>query len=309
MHVAQPLCPCSAAGLDEFKQSGSCFPLSALQELARSWNRTRGKAPGAARIDENSQDPAHLRSELTRLVAGGKNKEVRWVQELGGASQNPVAGRMIMPVKPKAWNDNPNQWLNNYDIQHVLNRFEGDAKYPYKLLGVFPIDFSGKDSGGNVLYPEMHDFQLSRYAGKYPFMGLITNLDTHDGPGTHWTSSFIVIDPKMKCFGAYYYDSTFTSRTDLRRVPESIRRFFKVLKKQAEALPEARALNAKFKNVFYKLSHQRGNTECGMFSIFYQVHWLNSIIKNADTVHKDIIRLKITDTQVAKLRDFFFAPV
>ena len=310
MALAQSVC--SPRGLDEFKNTGSCFSLLALQELAKSWNRTRGQAPGASRINETSQDPAVIRRELTRRMekeCAGKNKEACWVQKLGGPSQNREAGKMVMPAKPNSWNQNPNQWLTNYDIQHVLSRFEGDTKYPYKLLGVFPIDFQGKDSGGSVLYPEMYDFQLAQYVGKYQYLGLITNLDTHDGPGSHWTSSFIVIDPKMKCFGAYYYDSTFTGKTDLRRVPESIRKFFKVLKKQAEALPEARARNAKFKNLYYKLNHQRGNTECGMFSIFYQVHWLNSIIKNKDTVHKDIIRLKITDGQVAKLRKFFFAEI
>ena len=239
----------------------------------------------------------------------GKNKEACWIQKLGGSSQNREAAKMVMPPKPKDWEKNPRKWLNNYDIQHILSRFEGDENYPYKLLGIFPIDFLGKDAYGSILYPEMYDFQLSRYVGKYSFLGLITNLDTHDGPGTHWTSSFIVIDPKMKCFGAYYYDSTFTQGTDIRRVPESVRRFFKIVKKQAEALPEAKALGAKFRNVYYKLNHQRGNTECGMFSIFYQVHWLNSIIKNADTVHKDIVRLKITDEQVWKLRDFFFTSV
>ena len=301
---------CSPLGLDEYKRSGSCLSHVALVELANSWNRLN---PTKTAID-TTKDAEFLRKSLTSLLSAecgtGKAKELAWIQALGGMSQNKEAAKLVMPPKPRDWQKNPRKWLNNYDIQHVLSRMEGDAMYPYKLLGVFPIDFQGKDASGTPLYPEMHysSFDLSKYVGKYKFLGLITNLDSHDGPGTHWTSSFIVIDPALKCFGAYYYDSTFGKRADLKRMPPEIKKFFKQLKKQAEALPEAKANKRKFKNVFYKLNHQQGNTECGMFSIFYQVYWLNNLIKNINTVHKDIVRLKINDNQVFKLRDFFFAP-
>jgi hypothetical protein len=298
---------CSPAGLDNFEVHGSCFSLEALKELAEAWNTTYSGARGT-RIDTSITDPAALRKQLAAVMepecGKGRDAEMCWVQKLGGMSQNREAARMLMPPKPKDWNKNPHKWLNNYDISHALERLEGDAKYPYKLLGVFPIDFQGKDSSGAVLYPEMHNFELSKYMGKYKFLGLITNLDTHDGPGTHWTSTFICIDPTLPCFGAYYYDSTFTKSSELKRVPPDIVKFFRLLKRQAAALPNS----PKFKNVFYRLNHQKGNTECGMFSIYYQVHWINSLIKNNKTIHKDIVRLKITDDQVFRLRDFFFVP-
>lgn len=294
---------CSPLGLDEYKKTKSCLSYEALQELAESWNKLHPEAP----IDA-SQPRADLYKALTRHLktscGTGKLKELKWVQHLGGMSQNKVSAKLLMPPKPKEWADKPRKWLTNYDIQHILSRFEGDPKYPYKLLGVVPIDFQGKDSLGNVLYSELHDFDLSKYVGKYKFLGLVTNLDTHEGSGSHWTSTFIGIDPNMPCFGAYYYDSTFTNRTDVKRVPPEIRAFFDVVKKQAERLPGAK----KFKKIFYKPSHQRGNTECGMFSIFYQVHWLRSLIKDLNVTHKEIDQLKITDDQVFKLRDFFFAP-
>jgi hypothetical protein len=296
---------CSPLGLDTFVKSKSCFSLSSLQELVTSWN-----AKNPDNKINPSQDAKKLRSELKKKLAKqcpGASCEACWINELGGASQNREAAKMVMPQKPKDWKKNPRKWLNNYDIQHILARFEGDKKYPYKLLGVFPIDFLGKDEYGNILYPEMYDFQLSKYVGKYKFLGMITNLDTHEGPGTHWTSTFIVIDPTLKSFGAYYYDSTFNKNTQLSRVPESIQKFFKILKKQAEELPEAQAAKATFQNIFYTLDHQKGNTECGMFSIFYQANWLNQIIKNKDATHDNILRLKVNDNQVWKLRDFFFA--
>ena len=293
---------CSALGLDQYEKTGSCFTLEALQELARAYNR-RGKDT----IDI-SLDHASLHKELTQRLAKecgtDATKEVRWIKALGSSK----AAKMVMPIKPREWDKNPHTWLNNFDIENVLSRLEGDKEYPYKLLGVFPIDFQGKDAYNQILYPEMYNFDIKEYIGKYKYLGLITNLDTHDGPGTHWTSTFIVIDPKLKSFGAYYYDSTFSTRTPLERVPKSILAFFKMLKKQAEALPEARG--RKFKNIFFKLGHQRGNTECGMFSIYYQVNWLNKLIKNINTTHRDIIKHEKyainTDEKVWKLRNFFF---
>ena len=293
----QPSDLCSPAGLDNFKEHGSCFTLDALRELATAWNRDHTNTP----IDLKSDDIDYYKSQL-ETVLGTKN-ELTWIQRLGGMSQNRAAAKLLMPPKPKEWSNNPYKWLNNYNITHILSRFEGDAKHPYKLLGVVPIDFQGSDSSGNVLYPELHDFDLKHYIGKYKYLGLITNLDTHSGPGTHWTSSFVCIDPEKPCFGAYYYDSTFTPNTDVKRVPDEIRKFFKQMKRQAAALYPKK----KFKNIFYRLNHQKGNTECGMFSIFYQVHWLRSIIENPNSTHKDIIRLRITDDQVWQLRNFFFA--
>lgn len=298
---------CSPLGLDEYKKTRSCFSPSALTELATSWNKLHPEAP----IDTSGK-PADIRKRLgislKTQCGNGTGTESCWVQKLGGMSANKEAAKLIMPLKPKEWGKEPRKWLNNYDIDHIMTRFEGDEQFPFKFLGVFPIDFQGKDSVGNVLYPAMHQFNLSNFLVKNPgtkFIGIITNLDTHEGSGTHWTSSFICVDPSLPCFGAYYYDSTFTKSTNIKRVPPEIRTFFKSLKAQAEMLPNFN-INNKFKNVFYKLSHQRGNTECGMFSIFYQVHWLRSLIKDIHTTHKDIIRLKITDDQVFRLRDFFF---
>lgn len=298
---------CSPVGLDEYKKTKSCFTIEALRELASSWNRMNpntqiANVPTLSRAALYTQ----LNNRLKPTCGTGRLKELKWIQQLGGLSQNRVASRFVMPPKPTDWDKNPHKWLNNYDINHILSRFEGDPKYPYKLLGVVPIDFQGTDSAGNALYPELHKFDLSKYVGKYKFLGLITNLDTHEGPGTHWTSTFIGIDPSLPCFGAYYYDSTFTSRTDVHRVPPEIRKFFKMLKQQADALPTPNAAH-KFKRVFYKPSHQHQDTECGMFSIFYQVHWLRTLIKDLNATHKNIDKLKITDEQAFKLREFFFS--
>lgn len=308
---------CSPAGLDNLKDHGTCMSHEALKELCSSYNRihVHNNANGNGKpINVDNADVSSLYESLKAAMADkcpidevSKAHELCWIQSLGGMSQNKEASKCVMPPKPKDWKKSPRKWLNNYDIQHILSRFEGDKDYPYKLIGVVPIDFQGKDSSGNVLYPELRDFDIKKYVGKYRFLGLVTNLDTHDGPGTHWTSTFICIDPSLPCFGAYYYDSTFSTRAELQRVPPEIRKFFKLLKKQAKDIPNNTPKNV-FKNVFYRLNHQKGNTECGMFSIFYQVYWLRNLIKNSKTTHKDIIALKISDDQVFKLRDFFFSP-
>jgi len=176
----------------------------------------------------------------------------------------------LRPEMPEEWCKNPIEWLSNYDIEDVMIQYNNDKKYKFCFLGVFPIDFSVEDKFGKCLYSEICSIDINKYINKnIKYIGLITNLDKHNEPGSHWTSTFIIIDPKIKCYGAYYYDSNASP------IPTYIVKFLKNIKTQ---------LNIKYpKNEFNiynnNIRHQRKNTECGMFSMAFQIRWLNALLK------------------------------
>lgn len=205
------------------------------------------------------------------------------------------------PEKPESWYKNPKTWLSNYDIQNVMFQYEKAKHYKYRFLGVFPIDFSVMDYTGNCLYSEICKIDIQKLIDKkFKFIGLITNLDKHNEPGSHWTSTILIIDPKLKTYGAYYYDST------SHAVPKYLSNFIENVKQQCDKLyPEN-----DFKITVNKKKHQYKNSECGVFSMLFQIRWINKhIVKKNNTSFDEIIGNPfINDDKMLEIRDYLFRP-
>ena len=206
----------------------------------------------------------------------------------------------LIPEKPSAWYSNPRTWLSNYDIHDVMVQYNACKKFKYCFLGVFPIDFSISSTDGTCLYNQFCHFDVKKYCKKYSFIGFITNLDKHDEPGSHWTSTFIVINPKLKSYGAYYYNSIGIS------YPSYLSGFLQNIQNQCnEMYPKH---NFVINN--NKKQHQYKNTECGVFSMVFQIRWLNKhIVKKNNTSFREILSNPyIDDENMLKLRDHLFRP-
>ena len=50
----------------------------------------------------------------------------------------------LRPRRPSKWEDDPDLWLNNFDIINCLKQYEKSYSW-FRFLGVFPIDFSAPD--------------------------------------------------------------------------------------------------------------------------------------------------------------------
>ena len=110
----------------------------------------------------------------------------------------------LRPEMPIEWYANGKEWLSNYDIEDVMMQYDKGRQYKYAFLGVFPIDFSEEDQFGRCLYSQICSLDVAKYIRKkIKYLGLITNLDKHNQSGSHWTSTFIIIDPKNKCYGGH----------------------------------------------------------------------------------------------------------
>jgi hypothetical protein len=216
----------------------------------------------------------------------------------------------LRPEMPVEWYANGKEWLSNYDIEDVMMQYDKGRQYKYAFLGVYPIDFSEEDKFGRCLYSQICSLDVKRYINKkIKYLGLITNLDKHNQNGSHWTSTFIIIDPRNKCYGAHYYDSNAIG------IPAYVKKFILNLKKRLLVIYP----NRNFKITFNMTRHQRKNTECGMFSMTHQIRWLNSLLKykklNLPDPYKDENFLqcitndkKITDDNMNASRKYLYRP-
>jgi len=206
----------------------------------------------------------------------------------------------LRPSQPIEWIKNPTEWLSNFDIEKVLHQYEKIPDYYYKFLGVFPIDFGIRNKNNECVISSKCKIDIKELINenKIKYLGFITNLSKANEPGTHWTSSFFVLDPSLNAFGGYYYDST------TGKIPKYLIPVFMNIKKQVEEL---------FKKDFHifvnNKKHQFSNTECGIFSITFQTRWLIMMKKDNTTTFSDVISYtNYNDATMKKLRNKFFRP-
>lgn len=111
---------------------------------------------------------------------------------------------------------------------------------------------------------------------------------------------FFVLDPSLKSYGAYYYDSV------KRPIPKLLKPVFIDIQKQMNAIYPHKQFNINISNI----AHQNTNTECGVFSIAFQTRWLSLLNSNPETASfKTVINFKKMNDDVMKLLRFrFFRP-
>lgn len=286
-----------------------CFSQSSLKKMIDIWNSVSSKKmkTGTAKT---------MCSELKKTLATPKywiwcgiiEKEAekyyvnnyQKLQKIKRDLRN-ICKKDLKPEKPEAWYKNPKTWLSNWDIQNVMIQYAAAPKYKYAFLGVFPIDFAVISSKGSCVYSNFCVIDIKKYINKgISFIGLITNLDRHDQSGSHWTSTFIVIDASLPTYGAYYYDSTGNT------IPSYMQFFMNNVKKQLDIINP----NKPFKVYQNRKQHQRKNTECGIFSMVYQLRWINKhIVKKNNTSFQEIIANPyIDDEHMLMIRDYLFRP-
>lgn len=205
------------------------------------------------------------------------------------------------PLKPNSWNYNPTEWLDTFNILFVMKQYEKKDN-TFKFMGVFPIDFMDK-YGSECVSNEMCNMNIVElYNSGIKKIGIVLNLDKSWQEGSHWTAVSINIEPKQKNFGFYYYDSA------SNKPPKEVKELYNVLKKQLNNKKNIEINNNKlveerenFKLDYNKIKHQKKNSECGMFSIYF----LDQFIKNKH-IQKTLSNKNLNDDYVFNLRKKFF---
>ena len=230
----------------------SCYTPKILFMIRDAYNQDHSPEK---QIDET--DPTKLWQILNSRFVQCK-KEDCWLNELKDANLKKRIDRYIFaPDQPYEWKKNPNEWLSNFDIMNVLEQYEQTYKH-FEFIGPTPIDFDKVIQKNTCVQNELCKFQLSDHIkrGK-THIGIIFNLSPHTSSGSHWVSLFIDVKDRV----IFYFDSAGEP------IPAEIKAFVDRVQDQIKGRKYTFHQN-------WPKEHQMGNTECGVYSLFFIITML-----------------------------------
>jgi len=247
----------------------------------------------------------------------GKKREDCWLDTLikDKKMRKKIEELIFRPEQPDEWAKNPDEWLSNYDIFEVAKQYE-EVDPAFKMIAPTPIDYNTKpqNESGKCVSEELCNFDLKKWMnmGKYKF-GIVFNLDKHTEPGSHWVSVWIDVHNQ----NIVYFDSA------ANKLPKEIKNFIEMVELQGKTLHPSIDFKI-YQNGSH--AHQKSNTECGMYSLFFIITMLTGKIpiKNKNKqIHEEeyhmksldmkeridlFIKGKISDEMVFDYRDLYFNP-
>jgi len=299
---------CSPAGLGK-RIRKSCYTPAILELIRKSYNRDHAPAEQI-----HTTDPTEIWKQLNAKLVHC-SKEDCWLNQIKDPVMRKKIDRYIFaPDQPYEWKSNPTEWLSNYDIMNVLEQYE--ISHPeFEFIGPTPIDFdtrvgnkpnryemSGASYSSGTrkcVWNELCQFSLKQLIGrKKRKIGIVFNLDKHDQSGSHWVSMFIDIPRRFM----FYFDSAGGD------MPPEIRVLMDRIHGQAKEL--FRGGFREYANG--KHTHQQGNTECGMYSLFFIITMLtgrpsqNGRRMSLERILRLFLKERIPDKMMVEYRGEYF---
>lgn len=227
----------------------------------------------------------------------GNKKHWLWCDYLATISKNSdsimqlklIADNRLLPPQPKSWKTNKYEWLSNFDLENLLQKYHNAPKYKYHFIGVKDHDFGLKNMDGTCMIDSDCDIDIKSIIqkGKH-FVGIIIYKNEH------WRSLFIVLLPQYNAYGTYYYDSVGTG------MPSELKIYTDTVNKQLKTIfPTHKA--PIFKESKYRM--QQSNYACGLFQATFQIKFPELLLQNDKCMFKDFAKLNPTDKNVWKYRD------
>lgn len=261
----------------------SCYTNKTLIKLKEMWN---SRHPDA-KIKTNS--PKDIHREISEHMKDVCKNEACWLKQKGdfGKLSSDIADSFA-PESPPSWKKDPNTWLSSVDIMKVMKQYEKAYKC-FDFIGPSPIDFDSRMLYGECVWEELCNINIAKlYKSGKTKIGIIFNTDPHYKGGQHWISMFINIKKKQ----IFFFDSTGDP------APKEIMVLVKRI--QQQGLKMTPPINFTFDSN-EKVEHQYGNTECGIYSIFFIVHLLE------DKFTEDYLKTHILkDEYMQKFRHVYF---
>ena len=229
---------------------GSCYTSDALNHIKDEYNKSH---QDKIQTSDAKEIWDSLRKRLTECP-----REDCWLKQIkDNETRRQLDEVLFAPDRPNEWDNNPVSWLSNYDIASVLRQYE-KSNPEFKLLGPSAIDYDTIIDDGKCVWNDLCRLSLENLVRRNKRkLGVVFNLDDHDGPGTHWVSMFIDLDDKI----IFYYDSA------LNAVPLEVSKLKREIIKQGKNLEQP----IHFDYMQNDVSHQSTNTECGMYSLFFLI--------------------------------------
>jgi hypothetical protein len=271
-------------------QNGSCIPLELLIYMAKAYNDYNSKNIDKklniklnSKLDTLYPDDykKYLLLEFKKRFEGDHKDWInsKYLELMSEDAKDHLENKVFRPDGPQGKFD----WLSTIDINKVLYQYE--EKYPdFKFLGAVPIDFMELDylPFQKLNFDELKNNNINKF-------GVIFNTDKSTGRGKHWISLFCDLNKSQ----IYFSDSIGL------RPSKEVNQFMKLIEKY---------LINKNKNIepdikYNKTQHQKGNSECGVYSINFILRLLKG--KSFDY----LTQKRLNDDQVNKCRIKYFGNV
>lgn len=297
---------CSPAVKNKQIVADSCFTKDIFIQILKKYNE---KNP-TTKITESDPTKAwvQLKSQLSC------KKEECWLNQLDDESmKEKIKMYIFAPKHPPDWNDNPDEWLSNFDIADVAKQYE-ISDPSFKFIGPTTIDFDTRlpERGGICVLEDLCNFSLEQFINlKKTKIGIVFNLDKHDQSGSHWVSLYINIKNKFM----FFFDSADNGIPAEIWIDEKNQRVNKTLPLVNRIMKQGLELPKPIHFHFYNnvgITHQQGNTECGMYSLFFIITMLTgktSFTKGILSMKKRrelFLKSKIPDNIVFQYRKVYF---
>jgi hypothetical protein len=261
------------------RKNKSCYNDDTIKLLKNNWNQKHNDKI-------ISTKPIQIWKELKHKISECKN-ELCWLDKTlnDNSKIKTIKKTMFVPIAPlTSWKKN-NNWLSSTEFNEVMEQYM-DKYDNFLYLGPSSIDFD-TIINGSCVWPELCNLSIKKEMDKgKDKIGIVLNLDTHKGGGTHWVSLFIDLKKKF----IFFFESTGTI------VPKEVKVFIERIKKQCEEL----GINMDIINNM-KIRHQYGTSECGMYCLFFII----SLLKE-DKSPKYFLKNRIKDSDVEKYRSIYF---
>ena len=266
-------------------ENGSCIPLELLIEMAKAYNKYH-ESDKSKQIKLNSKLDTlypddykkYLLLEFKNIFDGDQKDWInsKYLELMSEEHKDHLENKVFRPDGPQGRFD----WLSTIDINQVLYQYE--EKYPdFKFLGAVPRDFMDLD------YLPFQKFNFENFESEgYKRFGVIFNTDKSSGRGKHWISLFCDLDKGQ----IYFSDSMGT------RQPKEVNEFMKIIEKYLIEVKKIQEPDVRYN----KTQHQKGNSECGVYSI----NFILRLLKGKTFDH--LTRKRLTDNQVNKCRIKYF---
>jgi hypothetical protein len=267
-------------------ENGSCIPLNLLIKMAKAYNQSNSNNNDNDNIKlDDTMDTLYpdeyKRFLLFEFQQRFKNSnQSKWIKKkfielMSTEDKEYLENDVFRPEGPQG----KFEWLSTLDINKTLAQYEN--KYPdFQFLGAVPIDFNDLD-----YYPfKTMDFSNFVKEGKNK-IGIIFNLDEHYKGGSHWVSLYIDLTK-----GQVYFSDSYGTRPE-KRIADFINRIQNYFEKSNIPNIDIR---------HNPTQHQKGNSECGVYSI----NFILRLLKGKTFDH--ITTKRLADEKVNKCRLRYF---
>lgn len=180
------------------------------------------------------------------------------------------------PSGPK----NSDEWLNTIHINEIFSQYERVYK-DFKFFGALPLDFD------DLPYLKIKTINFEQLVKDgITKIGFIFNMDKHDMPGSHWVALYSNLSKNE----VDYVDSVGDAPPiEIKRLMKRICLF---CKNHNNDIPLSVYVN--------KTKHQKGNTECGVYSCSFILRLLGG------ESFQNIMATPIPDSEIKKCRFKYF---